>query len=546
MRVVSRETALIVFLFLTRKRRPLILHLVVIDPRSQKEIVGTNLAPTTDAKSRLTTWHRYPTVYEINTWIWLFELSKKYERAVTLSLVPEAEWDALAAYGFEAVWLMGVWARSPAGIAIANQNHSLVDDFRRALPDFLPEDDQGSAYCIRRYVVDSHLGGPESLAVARRELSKRGMKLILDYVPNHVALDHPWVVDHPEYFILGSHDAEHDNTSYFEIGGTFYARGRDPYFPPWPDVLQLNAFAPGLRQAAMRTVSSIAEQCDGIRCDMAMLFLNEIFERTWGERAGPVPATEYWTEIISATKRRFPAFLYIAEAYWDTEWRLQQLGFDFCYDKRLYDRLEHNNAASIRQHLRADLSYQGRLLRFTENHDEPRAAAVFLPAKQRAAALIVATLPGLRLFHEGQFEGRKVRPPVFIGRRPDEAIDLELQRFYKSLLKAIDKPAFRDGQWSLCSRTGWPDNATFQNLLGWSWLKDDERYLVIVNFSDSPSQARVQIPWASAEDGDWQLIDTISGTIYARPGEEMESPGLFVDLGPWAFHFFECRRAQPA
>jgi hypothetical protein len=508
--------------------------------------VGTSLAPTKDAPSSLGTWHRYPTLYEINTWVWLFELSQRYGRAVTLASIPGAEWDALASYGFDAVWLMGVWERSPAGIAISNHNQGLIADFRQALPDFLPEDNHGSPYCIRRYVVDSHLGGPESLAVARRELSNRGMKLILDYVPNHVALDHPWVADHPEYFILGSPDAGYDKTSYFERGGRFYARGRDPYFPPWPDVLQLNAFAPGLRKTAISTVSSIAEQCDGIRCDMAMLFLNEIFERTWGERAGCRPATEYWTDVISAAKREFPAFLFIAEAYWDTEWRLQQLGFDFCYDKRLYDRLEHDNAASIRQHLRADLGYQGRLLRFTENHDEPRAAAVFPPAKQRAAALIVATLPGLRLFHEGQFEGRTVRPPVFLGRRPDEAVDHDLQCFYKKLLRTTDRAAFRDGHWSLCSRTGWPDNATFQNLLCWNWLKDDERYLVIVNFGNSHAQARVQIPWASAEDGEWQLLDTISGTIYARPGEEMESPGLFVDLGPWAFHFFACRRAQAA
>jgi Alpha amylase, catalytic domain len=508
--------------------------------------VGTSITPAKDEPSRPSTWHRYPTLYEINTWIWLFELRQRYGRAVTLASIPATEWDALADYGFDAVWLMGVWERSPAGIAVSNQNQGLVEDFRRALPDFLPEDNYGSPYCIRRYVVDSRLGGPESLAVARRELSKRGMKLILDYVPNHVALDHPWVTDHPEYFILGSQDAVHDKTSYFEMGGRFYARGRDPYFPPWPDVLQLNAFAPGLRQAAVSRVSSIAEQCDGIRCDMAMLFLNEIFQRTWGEGAGSVPVSEYWTDVISAAKRRFPGFVFIAEAYWDTEWQLQQLGFDFCYDKRLYDRLEHSDAASIRQHLRADLSYQDRLLRFTENHDEPRAAAVFSPAKQRAAAVIVATLPGLRLFHEGQFEGRKVRPPVFLGRRPDEAVDEELQSFYKKLLKTATRPALRDGQWSLCSRTGWPDNASFKNLLCWTWLKDDERYLVVVNFSDSSSQARVQIPWASPEDGEWELLDSISGTTYTRSGEEMESPGLFVDLSPWAFHFFECRRTQPA
>jgi hypothetical protein len=117
-------------------------------------------------------------LYEINTWVWLFELSQKYGETLTLSGIPAVEWDAIAAYRFDAVWLMGVWERSPAGIAIANQDQSLMEDFRRALPDFGPDDNVGSAYCIRNYQVDPHLGGPEGLAVARRELSSRGMKLI--------------------------------------------------------------------------------------------------------------------------------------------------------------------------------------------------------------------------------------------------------------------------------------------------------------------------------------------------------------------------------
>src|SRR6185369_10191478 len=258
-------------------------------------------------------WPPYPTSYEINTWVWLTELSQKYGRKVDLSSVPSAEWDAIAAYGFDSVWLMGVWERSPAGIAIANQNKGLLDDFRRALPDFNPEDNVGSPYCVRRYVVDAHLGGPKGLAVARRELSNRGMNLILDFVPNHVAPDHPWVAEHPEYFIQGSaEDARNNPSSYIEVSGKVYALGRDPFFPAWPDVLQLNAFAPSLREAVIQTVLSIAQQCDGIRCDMAMLMLNAIFERTWGDRAGPPPATEYWADVISATKKKHPGFLFIA------------------------------------------------------------------------------------------------------------------------------------------------------------------------------------------------------------------------------------------
>jgi hypothetical protein len=490
-------------------------------------------------------WKQYPTLYEINTWVWLSELTRKYGEKIDLSSVPATEWDSIAAYCFDAVWFMGVWERSPAGIEIANQNKNLLNDFHGALPDFHPEDNVGSPYCVRRYLVDQNLGGPEGLAIARRELAKRGMNLVLDFVPNHVAPDHPWVAQHPEYFIHGNRDdAKNDPSSFVEVCGTVCACGRDPYFPAWPDVLQLNAFEPGLRQAVIETVSSIAQQCDGIRCDMAMLMLNVIFERTWGGRAGLRPATEYWVDVISAVKKGYPGFLFIAEAYWDLEWELQQQGFDFCYDKKLYDRMEHSNGESIRLHLCADLAYQGRLLRFIENHDEPRAAVTFSSPKQRAFALTIATLPGTKLFHEGQFEGRKVRVPVFLGRRPNEPVDRDLLGFYAKLLGAVNRPVFRDGQWSLCERTGWPDNASFQNLLAWSWLKDDERYLIVVNLSDCPSQAQIRVPWADAGGARWNLIDVLSGTIYERDGNELLSPGLYVELGPRNCHFFQCLRTN--
>lgn len=488
-------------------------------------------------------WKQYPTLYEINTWVWLSELGQKYGNNVDLSSVPSAEWDAIAAYGFDGVWLMGVWERSPAGIAIANQNQGLLDDFRRALPDFRSDDNVGSPYCVRRYEVDQHLGGPQGLAVARQELSKRGMNLVLDFVPNHVAPDHPWVTEHPEYFIRGSaDDARNDPSSYTDLCGSVFACGRDPFFPAWPDVLQLNAFEPALRRAVIDTVSSIAQQCDGIRCDMAMLFLNPIFERTWAGWAGSRPVTEYWADVISTIKNSYPGFLFIAEAYWELEWELQKHGFDFCYDKKLYDRLEHDTAESVRLHLCADPAYQNKLLRFIENHDEPRAAATFTPDKERALALTTATLPGMKLFHEGQFEGRKIRLPVFLGRRPDEGVDAHLQKSYQMLLEAINRSVFREGRWNLCGRSGWPDNSSFQNLVAWTWVKDDERYLIVVNLSDSRVQAKVRVPWADAGSGQWHLLDALSETTYERDGNEMVSSGLYVELGPWKYHFFQCVR----
>ncbi|MDA8239386.1 MAG: alpha-amylase family glycosyl hydrolase [Nitrospiraceae bacterium] len=482
-------------------------------------------------------WPKHPLIYEINAWVWLHELSLKYSRPVTLSTVPVEEWNNLSSFGADAVWFMGVWERSPAGIGVAMQNLGLLEDFRRALPDFSPEDIVGSPYCVRRYVVDDHLGGAKGLAAARSMLRERGLRLILDFVPNHVAPDHPWVLEKPGYFIRGgADDLRREPASFFEAGGNVFACGRDPYFPAWPDVLQLNAFDRGLRQAVVDTVSDIAGQCDGIRCDMAMLMMNNIFERTWGERAGQLPDNDYWTTVIPAIKGRHPEFRFIAEAYWDLEWELQQQGFDFCYDKKLYDRLGHDPAESTRLHLCADIAYQERMVRFIENHDEPRAASVFSPQKERAAAVTIATIPGAKLFHEGQFEGRKVRLPVFLGRCPAEPVDPDLAAFYSKLLKEINHEVFRNGQWRLCDRTGWPDNQSYLNILCWCWVRDEERYLIVINFSEGTAQAHIRVPWDELTGKTWRLNDVLSGQTFDRSGDEMVDAGLYVDLGPWKYH----------
>jgi hypothetical protein len=486
--------------------------------------------------------NRQLTVYEINTWVWLSDLIKKTDGPVDLGSVPSAEWDAIARYDFDAVWLMGVWERSPAGIAIANGNADLVAEFHRSLPDFVPKDNVGSAYCVRRYVVDQHLGGPRGLAIARQELARRGMGLILDFVPNHVAPDCPWIVEHPQHFMPGSvGELERNPAAYMQIGDRIFARGRDPYFPPWSDVVQVNAFAPGFRHAVIQLLLGVAEQCDGIRSDMAMLLMNNVFAQTWADRAGPAPATEYWPTVIDAVKKEHPRFLFIAEAYWDLEWELQQQSFDLCYDKRLYDRLAHDQPEGIRLHLCADLRYQEKLLRFIENHDEPRAAAAFLPAKATAAAIIMATIPGAKLFHEGQLEGRRIKVSMFLGRRPEEPLDVECHGFYEKLLAVIHTPVFRDGVWTLCPCLGWPDNQSYQKLEAWCWTRDEDRCLVVVNLSNGAVQARVLVPWDDLGGKVWRLEDALSNSTYDREGKEMQNEGLYVELAPWAGRIFALR-----
>jgi hypothetical protein len=491
-------------------------------------------------------------IYEINTWVWLDELSRRHRRRITLETVPPEEWDAIARLRIDAVWFMGVWERSPAGRRIAREHPGLLEEYRRVLPDVTGQDVVGSPYCIHRYRVDAHLGGPAGLAAARRMLATRQIRLLLDFVPNHVARDHPWVLEHPEYLVQGNPgDLAAAPDAFFEVEGRIFAHGRDPHSPPWTDTVQVNVFSSKLRQALIDTLAEIAAQCDGVRCDMAMLPVNRVFASTWGRRVGAPPDLEFWCRVIRAVRQTHPRFLFIAEAYWQMESELHRQGFNFCYDKELYDRLRHDTAEALRLHLLADPGYQGKLVRFLENHDEPRAAATFAPQRLPAALVTIATLPGARLFHEGQFEGRKVRLPVQLGRRPAEPCDIELQAFHRRLLEVISAPIFRDGEWCLCERSGWPDNASHLHLAAWCWSRAEGRVLVVVNLSSWEAQGRVHLPWGGLAGRTWRLDDLLSRDSYERNGDEMAHTGLYVALAPWAFHVFRFsgdaggRRGEP-
>ena len=492
----------------------------------------------------MTRWPDQPVIYEINTAVWLNGLARAAGRPVTLADVAAADWDAAVPAGVDAVWLMGVWERSPAGLELANVNPELQASFAQALPDLRPQDIIGSPYCVRQYVVDAAFGGTEALAAARAALAERGARLILDYVPNHVAPDHPWVSSRPDLFVRGTEDdIKADPEGWMAVGGQVLAHGRDPYFPPWPDVVQLDAFSPATRAVTAEVLAEIAGQCDGIRCDMAMLMTNQVFAKTWGGRTGPEPAAEFWPAVLGQLRARHPETVLIAEAYWDMEWPLQQQGFNFCYDKRLYDRIVGEDASAVRDHLRADLSYQSRLLRFLENHDEPRIADRLPSDAERAAAVAVATLPGATMWHEGQFEGRRVRPPVFLARRPDEAPDADLANWYHALLAAVAGHRVRAGAWRLLEPGGWPDNQSCRNLAAWSWAGDHDgaRHAVVVNLSGQPAQARIRLDGPDLTGRSWQLTDILTQSMFERDGDELAGPGLFVALGPWQFHLLALR-----
>jgi hypothetical protein len=279
----------------------------------------------------------------------------------------------------------------------------------------------------------------------------------------------------------------------------------------------------------------IARQCDGVRCDMAMLVLPEVFERTWGIGSAP-----FWPRATAEVRAEVPGFLFLAEVYWDLEWTLQQQGFDYTYDKRLYDRLEHGAARPVREHLFASPDFQDRSARFLENHDEPRAAATFAPEVHRAAAVVTYFTPGLRFVHQGQREGRKVRIPVHLGRGPSESPDAGIARFYEDLLACLRDDAFRLGSWQLLEcRPAWDGNPTHDDVLAFAWTgPGDLRRLVAVNYSGHQAQCYVALGWSDLPGRTARLRDRLGPAVYDRHGDDLAARGLYLDLPAWGYHAF--------
>jgi hypothetical protein len=482
---------------------------------------------------------RYPSLYQINTRAWLTELSRDFQRPATLDDIPDSELDCLAAAGFDWVWLLSVWQTGVASRGASRVHPEWRREFEATLPDLTDEDIPGSGFAITAYTVHEKLGGPAALARLRERLRARGLRLMLDFVANHTALDHPWIEAHPDWFIAGSEEelrcAPMKYTRVKRAGGDLIlAHGRDPYFPGWPDTFQLNYGNPALQEAMAGELLKIASQCDGVRCDMAMLVLPDVFERTWGIAAEP-----FWPEAIRRVRELVPGFCFMAEVYWDREWEMQQQGFDYAYDKRLYDRLREGSARPVREHFLAGLNYQNKLARFLENHDEARAADAFSPGKHEAAAVLTYLSPGLRFFHQGQFEGRLKRISPHLGRAPAEPVNEDCLRFYTRLLEVLRLPVLRQGSWRLLNcLPAWEGNGSHEAFIAFAWQEEDTRLLVAVNYAGHSSQCYVRLPFADLAERRWTLRDQFSEAVHLCEGHELETRGLYLDVGPWQYHVF--------
>lgn len=496
------------------------------------------------------TAHR--SLYEIDTRAWLGALGRRDGRPASLTLdqVPDADLDRLAAVGFDWVWLLGVWRTGRVGREVSLSHPDWVRHYREVLPDFHAADVAGSPFAVQAYEVAPRFGGDDALRHVRARLRDRGVRLMLDFVPNHTARDHPWVAARPEFYVQGA-DAdlarEPHNFARAETrhGPRVLAFGRDPYFPGWPDTFQLNYRHPALRAAMADELTRAADHCDGLRCDMAMLALPDVFLSTWGDRARPVDGaapddSPFWPAAIARLRASHPETYLLAEVYWGLERSIRDQGFDAAYDKDLDDRLRARDAPAVRDHLRDDPDAQRRSARFLENHDEPRAAAAFPPDVHRAAAVLTYLCPGLRFFHEGQLEGRAVRPSVHLDRRPDDPTDPALASFYARLLDVLKRPEPRLGRWRLLDcREAWPGNPTGDQYLAFLWDgPGSARLLVAVNYGPTQGQCFVPVPFGESPVSSLRFRDLLGPAVHDRDGPDLSSRGLYLDLPAWGLHVF--------
>lgn len=499
---------------------------------------------------------RHPVIYEVNTAVLLQETSAVAGKPIDLGDLPDRVIDEWMSLGFDAIWLMGAWTRSAVSRGIAQTHAGLLEEYRAALPDVKPEDVLGSPYAVESYRVAPEFGGNAALRRLRSRLARRGMGLILDFVCNHTARDCQWVISHPEWFINGRDGEEKERPDMFfrvktSKGERVIAFGRDPMFPGWTDTAQLNHRSVAARTAIFKELERIAALCDGVRCDMAMLLLNDVFQRTWQGhlhlQPGDEAPGEFWREAIEYIHTSRPDFLFVGESYWNREWDLQQLGFRYTYDKTLYERLLHEGATSVHDHLRAELEYQRRSIRFLENHDEPRAARV-LPSEawHFAAALVTFTVPGMVLVHEGQMDGRSVRVPVQLGRRTQETLNERCEAFYRELLLAINNPVMQQGEWQLLEvRPAWHDNHTWYNFLVFWWSHPSHgARMVVVNYAPQSGQCYVTVPLETVEGGLLEFRDLLGPAVYVRDRAGLQSRGIYFDLPGYGIHMFEVSSAH--
>ena len=492
--------------------------------------------------------NKNPRLLEINARIWI----KRFGKNSTIATIPDDQIKTWQEMGIDMIWLMGIWDNNKSVISEYCFEPDLISSYNSALKDWQTDDVAGSPYSIDKYEINPLLGTKEQLLIFKNKLNDAGISLILDFVCNHFSAKSSLIWTNKEIFLFADeYIFKNDPYTFYPSPANckeYLAHGRDPLFPPWKDTTQINFYSSDARKYLISVLNDLTEVCDGVRCDMAMLPLNNIFFNTWigvlKKYGFEKPEKEFWEEAISVVKSKSENFIFIAETYWDLEWQLQNLGFDFTYDKRLTDRLVAGDIKSIKDHLNAEKDYQQKSVRFLENHDEDRAIVKLGRERSLAAAVLMSTIPGIAFYFDGQCDGKKIRLPLQLGREPDEKQDEKVKEFYRNLFKITKADVFRNGDWKILEPvTVGNSDFTFENLFAWEWRNEIDLRIIVINYSNSTARCRLQFE-VQSEAEDVILADLINNVSYKRSAKEISEKGLFVELKSFNSHIFSVSKSN--
>eukprot|EP01125_Pyxidicula_operculata_P014837 TRINITY_DN4994_c0_g1_i1.p1 TRINITY_DN4994_c0_g1~~TRINITY_DN4994_c0_g1_i1.p1 ORF type:complete len:512 (+),score=87.70 TRINITY_DN4994_c0_g1_i1:405-1940(+) len=487
--------------------------------------------------------NRFPQMYEISTRPWLYLLSQKYGRNITtLNAIPMQEFSNLKNAGYDIVWLMGVWQLGAYGLNYDQTNPSLLAYYSTVLPGYTKADIIGSPYAVVDYTCNSELGSDSDIASLRSKLNSMGLKLMLDFVPNHSAVDDPWTSTHIEYYVRApSKSPPYDPSRYMSNG---IAYGWSGWGDSWQDTAQYNYWNMNFRTVITKNILKIASLSDYIRCDMAYLLLNDNINSIWSSQLSywgySRPSTEFWSDAISYVKSQYPNVQFLGEVYSPWQQALQNVGFDFTYDKTLYDHLSGYNLDDIRSYIsNTPLSFHQKSAHFVENHDEPRAAYHFgTNYKADAAAIISMTLPGMRFYFMGQEDGYYNKLDIHLRRAAPEAIHDGVPQFYSKFVNILSMDVFHSGVWTYLTVGNSGDS---WRLMAWKWALAAQKVLVVINFSDTDGSGSVVLSDAQPINGNDTIpvTELFSNTVYQRSAKEMRTTGLNVVVSSWSAQIFQ-------
>jgi len=491
-----------------------------------------------------------PLLFQLNTRVLIDELSKAAGKQCTLDDFPDAELAQIAAKGYDYAYFLGVWQTGEYGI---KKSVKLLD-LEPCMKGLPREAACSSPFAVTDYSTHKDFGGDEALQRLKLRCHTHGLRLMVDFVPNHLAVDHPWTKDKPELLIQGSEQSQREQPqNFFKVGDKVFAHGKDMYYDGWEDTVQINYGHPKARAEMCTVLCKMATLSDGVRCDMAMLICEDILEKTWGGRLAPFgqerASGQFWPHAIQSAKKENPGFVFVAECYWDREHELHTFGFDFAYDKTLYDRLKALDVGKVRGHLMADIGYQSKLVRFLENHDEERAADCWKDTRQNMAAAVISfTIPGMHFMHDGQQEGRVRRISMHVNCRSklgDDVKDKAIAGKYDALIKALGHEAIRNGEWRGCKTTPSMDaNPSHERMVAHINFKGEEIALTVVNFAGEASNGHVILPahhCGFLRGKKVKIIDMLSDTVIEKDGGVLlgDNNGLWLSLEPWKAHIFK-------